>query len=52
VLFFAAFVGIATGSQPGGPFLVLVTLAFTTAVVLGWAWVSAVAAKLMRESRA
>jgi hypothetical protein len=47
VLFFAAFVGIAAGSQAGGPALVVVTLAFTAAVVLGWAWVSAMAAKLM-----
>ena len=51
VLFFGAFVGVATGSQLGGPVLVLVTLAFTAAVVLGWAWISALAAKLMMDSR-
>jgi Protein of unknown function (DUF998) len=51
VAFFAAFVGVATGSQRGGPVLVLVTLAFTAAVVLGWAWISALAAKLMVDPR-
>jgi len=51
VLFLAAFVGVATGSQAGGPVLVLVTLAFTAAVVLGWAWISALAVKLMVDSR-
>jgi Protein of unknown function (DUF998) len=51
VLFFAAFVGIASGSQSGGPVLVGVTLAFTAAVVLGWAWISALAAKLMVRSQ-
>ncbi len=50
-LFFAAFVGVATGSQPGGPVLVLVTLAFTAAVVLGWAWLCALLVKVMVESR-
>ena len=47
VLFFAAFFGIATGSNQGGAALTFVVLAFTAAVVLGWAWISAVAAKLM-----
>jgi Protein of unknown function (DUF998) len=51
VLFFAAFIGIATGSQQGGSILTVVTLAFTVAVVLGWAWVSAMAARLMKEQR-
>jgi Protein of unknown function (DUF998) len=51
VLFSAAFVGVATGSQRGGSVLVLVTLAFTAAVVLGWAWMSALAAKLIVDSR-
>jgi len=50
VLFFAAFVGIASGSQQGGAILIFVTLAFTVAVVLGWAWVSAIAARLMKDS--
>ena len=52
VLFFAAFVGIASGSQQGGNVLVVVTLAFTVAVVLGWAWVSAMAARLMKKAAA
>jgi hypothetical protein len=51
VLFFAAFVGVATGSQPGGSLLVVVTVAFTVAVVMGWAWISLLAARLMREVR-
>jgi hypothetical membrane protein len=51
VLFFAAFVGVATGSQAGGQLVVVVTLAFTAAVVLGWAWISALAARLVVESR-
>jgi hypothetical protein len=50
VLFFAAFVGIASGSQQGGSILVVVTLAFTVAVILGWAWISAIAAGLVKAS--
>jgi hypothetical protein len=49
VLFFAAFFGIAAGSQQGGATLTVVNLAFSVAVVLGWAWVSTMAARLMRE---
>jgi len=48
ILFFAAFFGIATGSQQGAATLAFVNLAFSVAVVLGWAWVSAMAARLMR----
>jgi hypothetical protein len=47
VLFFAAFFGIATGSQQQGSMLTFVILAFSVAVVLGWAWISAMAARLM-----
>lgn len=47
VLYFAAFFGIASSSQQGGAVLTFVVLAFTVAVVLGWAWVSAVSARLM-----
>jgi hypothetical protein len=50
ILFFAAFFGIASGSQQGGAILTFVTLAFTAAVVLGWAWVSAMALRLKRVS--
>jgi len=51
VLYFAAFFGIAAGSQQGGATLTFVVLAFTAAVVLGWAWVSAMAARLMNTER-
>ena len=48
-IFFAAFVGIATGSQQGGAVVTFVVLAFTVAVVLGWAWVTVMSAQLMDE---
>jgi hypothetical protein len=41
VLFFVAFVGIASGSKGAG-----VSVAFAMAVVLGWAWISAMMARL------
>lgn len=50
VLFFAAFFGIATGSQQGGATRAFVNLAFTAAVVLGWSWVSAMAARPLIRS--
>lgn len=49
ILFFAAFFGIASGSQQGGTVLVFVTLAFTAAVVIAWAWISVMAARLLLE---
>jgi hypothetical membrane protein len=49
VLFFVAFVGIAVGSQAKGPLLTFVILAFSVAVVLGWAWISVMAARLLAE---
>jgi hypothetical protein len=45
VLFFAAFIGIAAGSNQTGPGLTVVVLAFTAAVVLGWAWITAMCAR-------
>src|SRR5262245_13279505 len=42
VIFFAAFFGIASGSQGAG-----VSLAFAIAVVIAWVWISAMAARLM-----
>jgi hypothetical protein len=45
VLFFAAFFGIASGSKGAG-----ITVAFAVAVVLGWAWISAMAARLISVS--
>jgi len=49
VIYLAAFFGIAAGSQQQGAMLTFVNLAFSVAVVLGWAWVSALAAKLLTE---
>lgn len=45
VLFLAAFFGIASGS--GGA---RINVAFALAVVLGWAWISAVTAQLRKEA--
>ena len=42
VLFFAAFFGIASGSRGAG-----ISLAFAVAGVLGWAWLSALVARLL-----
>jgi hypothetical protein len=47
VFFFAAFVGIATGSNSSRAIATFVILAFTVAVVIGWAWVSVMAARLL-----
>ncbi|HLZ59912.1 MAG TPA: DUF998 domain-containing protein [Ktedonosporobacter sp.] len=49
VIFFAAFVGIAVGSSAAGAIAKFVILAFTAAVVIGWAWVSAISWKLLGE---
>jgi uncharacterized protein DUF998 len=49
IVFFAAFFGIASGAQLGGSALVVVTLAFTVAVVNTWAWLSAIFVRLMKE---
>lgn len=48
LLFFAAFGGIAAGSQAGGVMLVFVTLAFTAAVILAWVWLSALSAHFIK----
>jgi hypothetical protein len=48
IIFFAAFFGIASGSQPGNPLLVTVTLAFTAAVILAWTWFTLLCLKLMK----
>ncbi len=50
IVFCAAFFGIATGSQLGGNILVVVTLAFTVAVVNTWAWLSAIFLRLTGET--
>ena len=49
VVFFAAFFGIATGTQLGGTILVVVTLTFTAAVLNAWAWLSTIFLCLIRE---
>lgn len=49
VLFFAAFFGVAMGSQAGGATLVFVTVAFTIAVLLAWTWLSLVSMGLRAE---
>ena len=49
VIYLAAFAGIAVGSNSVGVITTIVILAFSVAVVLGWAWVSAMAAKLLSE---
>lgn len=51
-VYFVAFFGIASGSQRGGAVLTFVILAFTVAVVLGWAWLSVMAARLMKGGAA
>ena len=48
IVFFAAFFGIATGAQLGGTVLVVVTLAFTAAVLIAWAWLSTMFLHLIR----
>lgn len=49
LLYFAAFFGIAAGSTQGAAIVAVVNTAFSVAVVLGWAWISAVAVRLGRE---
>ena len=49
VIYLVAFAGIAVGSNSVGVITTVVILAFSVAVVLGWAWVSAMAAKLLSE---
>ena len=48
LFFFAAFGGIALGSQAGGAMLIFVTLAFTAAVILAWVWLSALFAHIIK----
>jgi hypothetical membrane protein len=47
IIFFAAFVGIASG--PGNPVIVV---GFWIGVIVAWAWVSAISARLMTEHSA
>lgn len=48
ILFGAAFVGIAMGSNGSGAVLTTVVLAFTAAVILGWTWISVVLTKFKK----
>jgi hypothetical protein len=50
IAFFTTFVGIAAGSQPNSPVLVLVTVLFTLAVLLSWAWFTLVSYKFIQEN--
>ena len=45
LVYLAAFLGIAAGSGQGGAITTAVVLAFSVAVVLGWAWISAMAVR-------
>jgi hypothetical protein len=49
VFYLAAFFGVAAGSTQGATTLAVVNVAFSVAVVLGWAWISAIMARLRRE---
>jgi hypothetical protein len=49
VIFFAAFAGIASGSNNVGVITTVVILAFSVAVVLAWAWISVLSVKLLTE---
>jgi hypothetical protein len=48
VIYLAAFAGIAVGSNAVGVITTIVILAFSVAVVLGWAWISVMSIRLMR----
>ena len=47
VIYLATFVGIAVGSNAVGIITTVVILAFSVAVVLGWAWISVLSARLL-----
>jgi hypothetical protein len=49
VVYAATFIGIAAGSQQGGTIGASVIVAFTAAVVLGWAWLSAIELHFSKE---
>jgi hypothetical protein len=46
IIFLAAFLGIASGSQQRPSTVAFVTIAFSVAVVLAWTWISILAARL------
>ena len=49
VIYLVAFAGIAVGSNSVGVITTIVILSFSVALVLGWAWVSPIAVKLLSE---
>ena len=49
VIYLAAFAGIAIGSNSVGVITTTVILAFSVAVVIGWAWISVMSTKLLTE---
>lgn len=49
VLFFAAFFGIAAGSNGPANVMTIVIFAFTAAVILAWTWIALLAARVIRE---
>ena len=50
IVYLVSFFGIAMGSQQGGVITAIVILAFTGAVILGWAWLSAMELQLAKEN--
>lgn len=50
IAYFAAFFGIAMGSQQGPDTVAIVNIAFSVTVIAAWAWLSAVCLKLKKES--
>lgn len=50
ITYFAAFFGIAMGSQQGPDTVAVVNIAFSLAVVLAWAWLTTVFLKFKKES--
>ena len=49
VIYLAAFAGIAVGSNAVGVITTTVILAFSVAVVIGWAWICVMSKKLLTE---
>lgn len=52
VLFFAAFFGIAAGSNGPSNLVTFVILSFTVAVLLAWTWISLLSLHLLKEQAA
>lgn len=50
IIFFLAFFGIASGSQPRSPILTPVTLGFWVAVIISFTWLTMLSLKLSKDS--